>query len=716
MCQPTNRPTNLPTNPSMLCAAAALGAVSVTDLDSRDIALDASAAKALSGGSLQKAVVFVSSLLPDLKDKLLRVCNVLCLTTSQLTIACTLSEAAHCDELNYETEDNVPYYERISISLSQQIQRPSCKIFIKHCPLPAIFIGENAFVLSGMGGLAKFRGFHRPAFLQQSTDAPPMRQEALQDVSTEHGNNHHGNGIAVLAHTIAQVAASLNVRSTSAFCLGPESVAVGRALSFVPPVMAPHSAAAVGGAGDNSSPKPQQAAFVIVDRALDIVSPLLHGPLLLQKTLQVLHESEERSVLPPLTQALWLEDPGLVASSIFHPTDPYASANLSFLLSRSGNDAALFVRKWLREAARKEGIQLQHLKKPRERKSTAGSSIVEELKTLLSTLKAHYQLQFSQRAVWDTSLIQLADAIVKSLDAETSESLLLLAKAERALLLACTEGDVEAALYQLIDTFAATQKSTGPGSVSVSLSFCLAMLLLSYQILPTHMPWYAGGLNTSLTDVQSPFSPEQEIQLQEATMNAITQAAKQWAAGDPDDPQEQAEREAPWLSASLRSDLIAESSNEGGKFSQPLQLELRDAVENLIHTAKALSQSRSEFLTTKESSDETPVPLLVRLIDMMMSEKGVVKGLVHASTSLTGLLKSGLGRIGLQRQPRPKDYEVIVLFVVGGISLAEMHDVLARVDELQVNSNPDSPLPRVVIGGTCLLVPGTVPRMAFEDY
>ena len=686
----------------------------MTDIESRNIAVDVAAAKALGGGSLQRAVILISSLLPSIQETLLRVCRVLCSTISQLTIACTLSEAAHCDEFNYEAEDNVPYYERFAVSLSHQVQQPSCKIVIKHCPLPAIFIGENAFVLASLGSIDRICGFHRPSFVGQS-----QTPTTLHEGNIDQGDRvQHGTGIASLAHTIAQVAASLNVRSTSAFCLGPESVAIGKALSFVPPV--------TNSLGTGASPK--QAAFVIVDRALDMVSPLLHGPLLLQQVFQVLRENNEENSndigcherchqAAPLTQALLLDDPGLLASSIFHPTDPHAPANLSFLLSRSGQDAALFLRKWLREAARKEGIQAQQLKRPQKR-ATEGSSIAEELKTLISSLKTHYKLQSSNQAIWDNALIQLADAMAKTLDA--SESVLLLAKAERALLLACTEGDVDGALYQLMDLFAATHKSAenNTGFTSISMSFAFGMLLLCYQILPAHIPWFAGDLgpDNGLPDGRSPFSAEQEIQLQEAITNSIIQSAKRWAGSH--EPQEQAKREAPWLTASLRSDLLTESKVtcvEGhNQISQSLLLELRDAIETIINTAKMMSQSRSEFLTSKESSDETPTPLLVRLIDMIMGEKGTVKGLVHASTSLAGLLKSGLGRIGLQRQPRPKDYEVIVLLVVGGISLSEMHDVLARVDELQVNSESDSMLPRVVVGGSVLLVPSTVPRMAFD--
>ncbi len=44
---------------------------------------------------------------------------------------------------------------------------------------------------------------------------------------------------------------------------------------------------------------------------------------------------------------------------------------------------------------------------------------------------------------------------------------------------------------------------------------------------------------------------------------------------------------------------------------------------------------------------------------------------LHAgATSLSGLLRCGLGRFGLQAGPKPSDCSTVILFVVGGISLA----------------------------------------------
>lgn len=82
------------------------------------------------------------------------------------------------------------------------------------------------------------------------------------------------------------------------------------------------------------------------------------------------------------------------------------------------------------------------------------------------------------------------------------------------------------------------------------------------------------------------------------------------------------------------------------------------------------------------------------------------------ATSLAGLLRSGLGRglgrFGLQAGPKPSDCATVILFVLGGISLAELHDIQQAVDEraAAASAGPPPPPPRILVGATALLQPG----------
>ena len=80
--------------------------------------------------------------------------------------------------------------------------------------------------------------------------------------------------------------------------------------------------------------------------------------------------------------------------------------------------------------------------------------------------------------------------------------------------------------------------------------------------------------------------------------------------------------------------------------------------------------------------------------------KQAIPGLYHATASIRSLLKSGLGRFGLQKQPHPADNAVVILFVVGGISMLELREVQ---QELDIHMSHGGKLPQLLTGGTFLL-------------
>ena len=85
-----------------------------------------------------------------------------------------------------------------------------------------------------------------------------------------------------------------------------------------------------------------------------------------------------------------------------------------------------------------------------------------------------------------------------------------------------------------------------------------------------------------------------------------------------------------------------------------------------------------------------------------MLRKQNITGLYHATASIRSLLKSGLGRFGLQKQPHPADNPVVMLFVVGGVSMLELREVQQEVD---IQMSQGGKLPQLLTGGTVLLRP-----------
>jgi hypothetical protein len=70
-----------------------------------------------------------------------------------------------------------------------------------------------------------------------------------------------------------------------------------------------------------------------------------------------------------------------------------------------------------------------------------------------------------------------------------------------------------------------------------------------------------------------------------------------------------------------------------------------------------------------------------------------------------GLLKSGLGRFGLvQKQPQPGDHSTVIIFVVGGMSVADLREVRHVVEE-KVSGLAGKASINVLVGGTALVAP-----------
>lgn len=67
------------------------------------------------------------------------------------------------------------------------------------------------------------------------------------------------------------------------------------------------------------------------------------------------------------------------------------------------------------------------------------------------------------------------------------------------------------------------------------------------------------------------------------------------------------------------------------------------------------------------------------------------------------MINTGLGRFGLkQKQPMPFDHDRLIIFVVGGVSLAEMREMSSIVSSAGDNSFT------FYCGGSCLLSPGDI--------
>lgn len=84
------------------------------------------------------------------------------------------------------------------------------------------------------------------------------------------------------------------------------------------------------------------------------------------------------------------------------------------------------------------------------------------------------------------------------------------------------------------------------------------------------------------------------------------------------------------------------------------------------------------------------------------------------SNLVAGLFNKGFGRfgfggIGAPARPRISEYSTVLLFVIGGISPAELREIRQELDEHKFGHKPT-----VLFGGTTWLAPGDAARLVIN--
>jgi hypothetical protein len=90
-----------------------------------------------------------------------------------------------------------------------------------------------------------------------------------------------------------------------------------------------------------------------------------------------------------------------------------------------------------------------------------------------------------------------------------------------------------------------------------------------------------------------------------------------------------------------------------------------------------------EDFQTFQESQKAPC-LLAQIVDRVFDpRKPDLRDIHQTSLSVGGLLKSGLSMISLRHQPRPNDRSQVILFVVGGITMAEVSQIQETLRKIQ---------------------------------
>jgi hypothetical protein len=530
----------------------------------------------------------------------------------RLTILSILSEAAHHDaDPNLYSETGC--FQQMEQHFHMKIAESTGEDFvvrIKHVDIPCYMVGNSTFVFPQRCGAS---------FLPQEehhTGDP-------EDVQAK---------VMMNAHMISSVSKILDVQP-EAFCLGSLSEQVARALSFIP-------------AHDSSSGK--RAAFCIIDRSLDTMSPSIHSDYFIQRMMMQNYESQSCNT---------------VRDSVFHPADVESTQYLEFLLSKTHKEAMLFIRKWLKEAIRESKMKFTGRLKP-------GAPSIEDLQALSTVL---YSDAYASKKY--SSLLQIVELACKCIKFDTAWE--GDKKLEEIARLSAEDGPDSLCSF-ILDELAAAGKDI---SEHHSIFKTVKHLLLGSYWMKAH-PYMQGNQS---------FSMAQRASMASALVKESTRCIQMW--------EEQGiladvlGNELPWISKSTVKAIVAA---RGDVSSVPLDDVCTDVIETICNLP---SQNKAGHPPSDKPYQHA---LVIQCIDDILAGR-TIAGMKHIGTSIAGLLKSGLGRIGLQ-QHNPGEYEMIVIFILGGISINEVAQTRAYIDQCMAQLQADGPnVPKIILGASSIL-------------
>ncbi|CAL5220366.1 g2367 [Coccomyxa viridis] len=658
---------------------------------------DEAAARLLSGGTQLSLVVVTTRLLTEVHGMLIRLLQVH-RDTPSCTILCTYSEEAHAGHsatmlgLEAYTEYKTALLEDLSgarAKAGQEMSRQCPDIRIEHLPMHACWLEPHSFVL--------------PA--ASSANLAACSADAILDISSRDGANGDSTGDAdsakLIAHALLDIAFTAKLR-LEVFSIGHHAHTVEEEVSDLV----------------QASPAAETAALVLVDRNLDVVTPLSPSdhPLdqiwgcLPRRACLGAFRPQSSDVAVPLPQSFGVApaaksssqdsaalqqqneerlnshatasaSAGMVQGTLLSPEDPKMSEHLAFLMGRSSKDARMYLRKWLREALRHAGIQ----PKTRSKVGAASAEELHQLSMMLATAGPPH--------CWEhLSIAQLGFAAAAAGAICESDRWRFLDTCHGELLQACAKGapGVLTKLQDCLATAAELDMSKAQRcSLADLLSLCLVSLAyiseLSLSKDPSNLGQMASGLADPLTDT--------------IMKGVVGTAGMPWLQGI-----EQHFVELGDIADADAAGHGAKGSREG--LRQDVKIKVSAVLAQLCSAARARGglKDMRRYLAHGAGS-KAASSYLGELTARMLSGQPVADMQQNAA-SLSGLLKSGLGRLGIgQSAALPAQHSKIIILVLGGISMADVRAV--RQEVLKHASSGGSPEPKrspsVYVGGMHLL-------------
>eukprot|EP00879_Flechtneria_rotunda_P012088 GHRR01012623.1.p1 GENE.GHRR01012623.1~~GHRR01012623.1.p1 ORF type:complete len:587 (+),score=238.22 GHRR01012623.1:2901-4661(+) len=388
--------------------------------------------------------------------------------------------------------------------------------------------------------------------------------------------------------------------------------------------------------------------------------------------------------------------------SLFHPADHRWLSWLDQLWPKQRKDALLLLRKWLKEALRAEKISLNTRVKL--------SSVVSpaELLSLAQGLMAAPEVFMRHHPIVG---LALAAAAALSTDPLTVAAACSSASTpscpfwtywermsdlERQLLLALPDGSEGAGMLKpmLLDAIQSTEQGR------LSLDDAFQLLATAYSLSGDRMP------------PAPPLYSADEAQIREALGQALLAAATQAVT-----KQQQQQPSLLRLDCLPRVQQLLHEAVQSGELASNaagVQQQLSAQLQHVFVRLRWLAACRGKLRDVRRlmqvdvdtGAASNTIPLLRRVLTKILLLADILDlQQPEAGSLVAGLLHRGLGRLGLGSRGGParsriSDYQTVLLFVVGGISPAEVREIRQELEEHKFGHKP-----LVLLGGTTLLSP-----------
>ncbi|XP_078456980.1 sec1 family domain-containing protein 2 [Lampetra planeri] len=505
------------------------------------------------------------------------------------------------------------------------------------------------------GGLAGGRGSRRG--VKQQPPQQQQKQQSLNDVDVSALPASYASSLRLLAWWLDSSLRHLGVRE-ECFAVGPTSRLLAIELASLPPARARRKGAT------------GRASLVLVDRTLDLAGAVgHHGDSLAERILGVLPRlpGVPSDVAVNMTALTALRRDGgvpprevLAPGCLAQPSDVGAKALWEAMLYSKQKEAVMEVRRQVVERAGQAGHVL---------KMAMGKVTGEQLES--------YVCAFPRDAGGHAALLQLVLATAQTLEHPAGARRDALLASEKLLLQILKEGDFPRVLGQLR---ARIKPRDERKEGDLQPADILQLLLFVYSLIGSSAP---GGRDQE----------REEAELQEALGQVL---AEQGCLADT------------WRD-------FAGAGQDGGA-ATPSQAERERLAASVLEALRGVARARhalkrfSSIYDPGEGAHQPAAyrPLLKQILDeIFAAEQPDSSDIEHMASGLTDLLKTGISMFMKVSRPRPADHPLVVIFVVGGVTPAEIKLVRDSVTAMKVTQ-------QVLVMSTRLLQPSDVPVLLFS--